>query len=50
MPIRERQATEVDLAKWPDLFIGFGKRLTPEVILAASDVNDDDDGKDEDRA
>jgi hypothetical protein len=38
---RERQATEEDLAQRPDLFIAFGKRLTPEVILAASDEQDD---------
>jgi hypothetical protein len=40
MPINHRLGTEEDLAKLPALIIGFGKRLTPEQILA--DENDDE--------
>jgi hypothetical protein len=49
MPVRHRLGTEEDLAKLPTLFIQFGKRPTPEQILA--DENDrGDGGEEEDRA
>jgi hypothetical protein len=45
MPIRWRRATEEDLAKLPALFIAFGKRLTPEQILADENDRDDEDNE-----